>query len=84
MHFRFDKGSKPGEEHYPLTPEQSHVVTRVRLAEWFGWSLEYIDSLSYDDVIQIFAVKTADMKAQKKHDGKGPTPKPRPGRRRRR
>lgn len=39
-----------------MDAEQVHAVNRVNLAERFGWTLEYVDSLSYVEVNEIMAV----------------------------
>lgn len=44
-----------GHEHEPLE-EHGWAFSRVVLAERFGWSLEYIDSLDHETVGEIFGV----------------------------
>lgn len=41
-------------------------INRVRLAQRFGWSLEYIDSLSPFDLADIAGVLDADHKLEQR------------------
>lgn len=59
-----------------MTPQQQWAFTKVRIAEYFpGWTLDYIESLSQDDLQAIFAVKAATSKyteeEQKKRKRRG-------------
>jgi hypothetical protein len=46
----------------PMDAEQVHAVNRINLAERFGWTLEYVDSLSYVELNEIMAVITVNEK----------------------
>jgi hypothetical protein len=45
-----------------MTPEQEWALVKVRLAEQFGWTFDYIEKLTQAELQIIFAVKTATSK----------------------
>lgn len=57
---------KFGGEQVPISEADEWALTRVRIAQRFpGWTFDYIDNvLTYDDLLQIFAVITADAKSK--------------------
>lgn len=61
MHLKFGEGM-------PLSEEEARRVNRINLAERFGWTLDYIDTLSYADMADIRAVIGAHAKLSKKGD----------------
>lgn len=48
----------------PLAPKDSHMLTKVRLAQEFGWTFDYIDTLSHADIVKTWAVIGAQRKAE--------------------
>jgi hypothetical protein len=57
--------TKFGHEQSPLG-EYEWRYMRQLIAEWrHGWTMDYIDSLSYLEVQDLFAVRTARHKAEK-------------------
>lgn len=53
-----------GSELY-MTPDRNRRYLRVRLAQEFHWTLDYIDNLPQQDVHDIFAVMEGQQKAAK-------------------
>lgn len=48
------------------SPDVLRRIERVRLAERFGWSLDYIDSLDPFDIADIRGVVDGDVKTRKR------------------
>ena len=56
---------------YKLSARHQWAYTRVILAQRFpGWTLDYIDSLSYADRVSIFAVLEAEHKVHSSKRGR--------------
>lgn len=53
-----------GGEQFPLG-ELEYPIVRLQLAEQFGWTLDYVDSLDYETVQLIYATKAAEAKRAK-------------------
>lgn len=47
----------------PVTVDEQWAILRWRLAQATGWSLEYIDELSYADIREYLAVADAEAKS---------------------
>jgi hypothetical protein len=54
-----------------LTEEESWKLQRIRLAEHFGWTFEYIDSLSMGEIVDIWQILDGQAKADKSVNRKG-------------
>lgn len=54
-----------GSEQAPLTAEQDRNTTRYIIAEMFGWTLDYIDSLSLQAWAEILGLRDARNKIAK-------------------
>lgn len=61
-----------------MDDEQAWAVTRVRLADRFGWAFEYIENLTHDDLIVINAVDEADKLLRPEPKSKNELDMPRP------
>lgn len=73
-------------EDEPLARVQFEKLARIQIAQWFpGWTLEYIDGLSYADRENIFAVMNAKaLKRRRDAEKRESEQKKKPGRLRRR
>lgn len=49
-----------------LTPDRRRRFERVRLAQEFGWTFDYIDAMPEQDKRDVFAVIDGQEKARKK------------------
>jgi hypothetical protein len=50
-----------------ITAEEQAKVLRVNLVKETGWTFEYVDSLSLDEIGTFFAVVDGQNKIEKKH-----------------
>lgn len=58
----------PDLEDYEFPDDVQWTMTRIRLAQLFGWTLSYIDDLSQADVRDIWALLAAQKKVSKDAD----------------
>lgn len=58
-----------GDDYEPLLVDDLHHFNRVMLAQEFGWTLDYIDSLSHEDMQAVIGVLNG-VAMQKEHQRK--------------